>query len=219
VADLNVAVGAIRQDPVALHVSRRNTNNLGCVHRGFWLSRGTWRQCVRNQRVALANERIGEEAESNQRQNTRNTARLGDGMQLCLVTSLSGDSCTGSRPPEFLAASVQSNGTFTQTLLPLPTLTFQDALDGPRELIHSFNPRLAMPNSLTKSASSRAEHLFQRSISHRNTSTHGNGLITLIRTDYKRTTVAEAISRTNAEKGSLLLRKPSLRAVEAPPDS
>src|SRR5882672_753369 len=80
-------------------------------------------------RVLVANEGIGKETELSYRQKPRNIAALGGGMLLGLVTSLSPGLAQVATSSEFLAASAQSNGTSTQTLSPLPTLTFRDALE------------------------------------------------------------------------------------------
>ena len=169
----------------------------------------------------------------NQRQNTRNIAGPGGGMLMCLVTSLSPTLAQVSAPSDFLAASVQSNGTSTQILSPLPTLTFQDALERAQRNDPTFqsavsNTKLAREDRLQ----SRTAPFPTLDLSSQYLNTQGNGVIptgsfvtndgvhvyrewsvvsqdlspaTLIRTDYKRATVAEALSRTKAEKAGLAL--------------
>jgi outer membrane protein TolC len=154
-------------------------------------------------------------------------------MLLCLVASLSPTPAQVSAPPDFLAASVQSNGNSTQILSPVPPLTFQDALERAQRNDPTFqlavsNTKLAREDRLQ----SRAAPFPTLDLSSQYLNTQGNGVIptgsfvtndgvhvyrewsvvsqdlspaTLIRTDYKRATVAEALSRTKAEKARLAL--------------
>jgi outer membrane protein TolC len=169
----------------------------------------------------------------NQRQNIRNIAGPGGGVLLCLVTSLSPTLAQVSAPPDLLAASVQSNGTSTQILSPLLTLRFRDALERAQRNDPTFqsavsNAKLAREDRLQ----SRAAPFPTLDLSSQYLNTQGNGLIptarfvtndgvhvyrewsvvsqdlspaTLIRTDYKRATVAEVLSQTKAEKAGLAL--------------
>jgi outer membrane protein TolC len=154
-------------------------------------------------------------------------------MLLCLVTSLSPTFAQLSAPPDFLAASVQSNGSSTQILSALPTLTFQDALERAQRNDPTFqsaasNAKLAREDRLQ----SRAAPLPSLNLSSQYLNTQGNGFIptgrfvtndgvhvyrewsvvrqdlspaTLTRTEYKRATAAEALSQTKAEKARLVL--------------
>jgi len=182
--------------------------------------------------VAPATERIGEEAELDQRQNTRNIAGPGGGLLLCLITSLSPTLAQVSAPPDFLAASVQSNGT-TQILSPLLTLTLQDALERAQRVDPQFqsaasDAKLAHEDRLQ----SRVAPFPTLDLSSQYLNTQGNGLIptggfitndgvhvyrewsvvrqdlspaTLTRTEYKRATATEALSQNKAEKAGLAL--------------
>lgn len=154
-------------------------------------------------------------------------------MLLCLVTSLSPTHAQVAAPLEFLAPGVQSNGTSTQILSPLPTLTFQDALERARRNDPTFqsavsNARLAREDRLQ----ARVAPFPTLGLSSQYLNTQGNDRIptgryvtqdgvhvyrewgvvrqdlspaTLIRTDYKRATVTEALSQTKAEKAGLAL--------------
>jgi len=167
------------------------------------------------------------------RQKPRNIAALGGGMLLGLVTSLSPGLSQVATSSEFLAASAQSNGTSTQTISPLPTLTFRDALERAQRNDPQFqsavsDARLAHEDRLQ----SRATPLPSLGLSSQYLNTQGNGLIptgkfvtqdgvhvyrewsvvrqdlspaTLTRTDYKRATAAETLSQTKAEKARLAL--------------
>jgi outer membrane protein TolC len=154
-------------------------------------------------------------------------------MLLCLITSLSPAFAQVSPPPDFLAASVQSNGTSNEILSPLRTLTFQDALERAQRNDPTFqsvvsNAKLAREDRLQ----SRVAPFPTLDLSSQYLNTQGNGLLpggrfvtndgvhvyrewsvfrqdlspaTLTRTEYKRSTAAEALSQTKAEKSRLVL--------------
>jgi outer membrane protein TolC len=154
-------------------------------------------------------------------------------MLLCLITSLSPTLAQVSAPPDFLAASVQSNGTSAQILSPLITLTFQDALKRAQRNDPTFqsavsNAKLAHEDRIQ----SRAAPFPTLGLSSQYLNTQGNDRIptgryvtqdgvhvyrewsvvrqdlspaTLLRTDYRHARVAEAVSQTKAEKARLAL--------------
>jgi outer membrane protein TolC len=154
-------------------------------------------------------------------------------MLLGLVTSLSPALAQVATSSEFLAASVQSNGTSTQIRSPLPTLTFRDALERAQRNDPQFqstvsDARLAHEDRLQ----SRATPLPALSLSSQYLNTQGNGRIptgkfvtqngvhvyrewsivrqdlspaTLMRTDYKHAKAAETLSQTKVEKARLAL--------------
>src|SRR5258705_9129533 len=122
--------------------------------------------------------RIGKETELSHRQKTRNIAGLCGSMLLGLVTSLSLGLAQVAASSEFLAASAQSNGSSTQTLSPLPTLTFRDALERAQTNDPPFqsavsDARLAHEDRLQ----SRAISLPSLGLSSQYLNTQGNGLI------------------------------------------
>jgi outer membrane protein TolC len=181
----------------------------------------------------LANKWIGKEGELSHRQKTRNSAQLCATLLVALFTSLFPARAQVDASAEFAAMPVQLNSTYTQTQSPLPTLTLLDALERAQRLDPQFrsavsNVKLAREDRLQ----SRAAPFPTLGLSSQYLNTQGNGLIptgryvtqdgvhvyrewsvvrqdlspaTLARTDYKRTTVAEALSQSKAEKARLAL--------------
>jgi outer membrane protein TolC len=187
---------------------------------------------MESQRILLANEGVGKETELSHRQKIRNFAWRCGGLLLGLATPLS-PSLAQVASSEFLAESAQSNGTSTQILSPLRTLTFRDALERAQRNNPQFqsavsDARLAHEDRLQ----SRATPLPSLGLSSQYLNGQGNGMIptgrfvtqdgvhvyrewsvvsqdlspaTLTRTDYKRATAAETLSQTKAEKARLEL--------------
>ena len=162
-----------------------------------------------------------------------NGSRLCAGMLLGLIASLSPALAQVDTSLEFAATPVLSSETSTQNRSPLPTLTLLDALKRAKRLDPQFqsavsDAKLAREDRLQ----SRAAPFPTLELSSQYLNAQGNDRIptgryvtqdgvhvyrewgvvnqdlspaTLIRTDYKRAKVAEALSRTKAEKAGLTL--------------
>jgi outer membrane protein TolC len=169
-----------------------------------------------------------------------NGPRLCTGVLVGLIATLSPALAQVDTSLGFAAATVPSSETSTQNRSPLPTLTLRDALERAQRIDPQFqsaasDAKLAHEDRLQ----SRAAPLPTLGLSSQYLNTQGNGLIptgrfvtqdgvhvyrewsvvrqdlspaTLIRTDYKRARVAEAVSQTKAEKAGLALAVAVIKA-------
>ena len=114
---------------------------------------------VMPERMSPQSERIGEEKDLRHRQWTKSGQRTCAGMLLGLVASLA-RSCAGRH-----IIRVRGNGRPVKRKASadpnIPAyLNAARRAGEPKDLIHSFSPRLAMQDSLTKPGSRRAQHPF-----------------------------------------------------------